>query len=119
MFLTFTGVTYNGETVESTSIIQKEMPDGWHILLSRNGRWVRIKNETFKCMQPAKRVVASTAQNVRGGHDCFCELADYFPSKNFKCECNAVGQNGSVGFWCAKYLQTGEKCLAKCKECIL
>lgn len=47
MFLTFTGVTFNGEKVESNSIIQKEMPDGWHILISRNGGWVRIKNDSL------------------------------------------------------------------------
>ena len=48
MLLTFTGVTSNGEKVVSNSIIQKKMPDGWHILLSRNGGWVRIKNESLK-----------------------------------------------------------------------
>lgn len=48
MFLTFTGVTYNGDTVVSNCIIQKEMPDGLHVLLSRNVGWVRIKNDSLK-----------------------------------------------------------------------
>lgn len=51
MILTFTGVTYKGEKIVSNSIIQKEMPDGWHILLSINGRWVRIKNLSFRCLE--------------------------------------------------------------------
>ena len=48
MFLTFTAFTYNGEKIVSTSIIQKEMPDGWHFLLAKNGRWFRVKPETLK-----------------------------------------------------------------------
>lgn len=47
MFLTFTGITFNNETVESNSIIQKEMPDGLHVLLARNGRWVRILTDSL------------------------------------------------------------------------
>jgi hypothetical protein len=56
MLLIFTGVTYNGEKVVSNSIIQKEMPDGWHILLSRNGGWIRVKKETLKYDSKAKGI---------------------------------------------------------------
>lgn len=51
MFLTFKGITYNGKEIVSNSIIQKEMPDGLHILLAINGKWIRIKQESFRCLE--------------------------------------------------------------------
>jgi hypothetical protein len=47
-FISFSGVTCNGNKVVSASIIQKEMPDGLHVLLARNGGWVRILTDSLK-----------------------------------------------------------------------
>lgn len=49
MRIEFEGVVkHNGEVIKSNCIIQKEMMDGLHILLSVNGRWARIYNESLK-----------------------------------------------------------------------
>ena len=49
MKIEFEGVAkHNGEVIKSNCIIQKEMMDGLHILLSVNGRWARIYNESLK-----------------------------------------------------------------------
>lgn len=49
MKIEFEGVTkHNGEVIKSNCIIQKVMMDGLHILLSVNGRWARIYNESLK-----------------------------------------------------------------------
>lgn len=49
MRIEFEGVAkHNGEVIKSNCIIQKEMMDGLHILLSVNGRWERIYSESLK-----------------------------------------------------------------------
>lgn len=68
----------------------------------------RLK-ETLTSMQEI------TEQDWKSFYYTFCQAVE----KERQLASGAVGQNGSVGFWCAKYLETGEKCLAKCKECIL
>lgn len=48
MFLEFKALDWEGEPIESNSIIQKQICDELFVYLYKDGKWIKIKNETLK-----------------------------------------------------------------------